>query len=47
MLLHASEESEKRTLTIVGTALVLSVVAVAGYLSCSSHSAADRPMKFP
>jgi hypothetical protein len=30
MLLHASEESEKRTLTIVGTALVLSVVAVTG-----------------
>ncbi|BCO98596.1 Mammalian cell entry related domain protein [Mycobacterium intracellulare] len=32
MLLHASAESEKRTLTIVGTALVLCVVAVGGLL---------------
>ena len=30
MLLHGSEESEKRTLTIVGTAVVLCVVAVVG-----------------
>jgi hypothetical protein len=42
MLLHASEESEKRTLTIVGTAVALCTVAVTG-LFIVFQPFADRP----